>query len=116
MFLARLFNGIDRQYLVKSYIISIVCTFLFWQIQDGNQSLGLIIFCGINLVLFPFATVVWDDFISLMTGGISIELPLLIFLMWKVFKIAILYVFTIIIAPLGIIYVLIANKLGNRQR
>jgi hypothetical protein len=77
--------------------------------------LGLIIFCGINLILFPFATVVWDDLISLMTGGMVFILPLPIMLIWKVVKIALLYMFTIVIAPIGIIYILLSNKLRNRE-
>jgi len=110
LFLSRLFNGIDRQYLIKSYIISIICTFLLWQIQQGSHTTGLMIFCGISLILFPFATVVWDDFISLMTGGMVLILPLPIMLIWKIVKITILYMFTIIIAPIGIIYILLVNR------
>ena len=113
MFLTKLFNGIDRQYLIKSYVIGAICTIIVWQLQAqvGNHSFGMILYFGISLVLFPFATIVWDDFIALMAGGMAFILPLPIMLIWKVFKIGLLYMFSVFIAPIGIIYILLANKL-----
>ncbi|MFP3721964.1 hypothetical protein SFC57_24165 [Niallia circulans] len=111
LYITKLFNGIEKQYLIRTYIISIICTYLFWQTQEANHTLGLLIFCGLNLILFPFATIVWDDFISLMTGGMVLILPLPIMIIWKLFKIAFLYIFTIVVAPIGIIYILLVNKL-----
>ncbi|WP_066229025.1 hypothetical protein [Metabacillus fastidiosus] len=115
MFLTKLFNGIDRGYLIKSYIVAVIFTYLLWQTQEGNHSLTLIIFCGVNLILFPFASVVWDDLISLMTGGMVVILPLPFLIIWKLIKIFLLYTFTIIIAPIGIIYILLANRLRNKE-
>jgi hypothetical protein len=94
-------------------VFSVICTILFWQTQAGNHSLGILLFCGASLILFPFATVVWDDLISLMTGGMVFILPLPIMLIWKVIKIGLLYTFSIIIAPIGITYILLANKVMN---
>lgn len=107
MFVKQLFAGVDRQYLVKSYIFGMIITALALSIAD---SMGKVIFCIVSFILFPFATIVWDDLMSTLMGGTVLILPLPIMIVWKMFKILMLYVFTILIAPLGMIYILYMNR------
>ncbi|MBE7106167.1 hypothetical protein FT637_25110 [Bacillus cereus] len=108
----RLLSGINTQYLVKSYIISIVVTgfFLYMNFTDGHSSSFMTtVYFLLAGLLFPFATVVWDDLINTIMGGHFIILALPFMLMWKLFKIMVLYMFSPLIAPIGMIYIYIAN-------
>ena len=53
-----------------------------------------------------------DEFFNLMAGNTFLVLPLPIMLMLKIVKIAFLYVAAIVLAPLGILYIVIRNR-GN---
>ncbi|MGH0595580.1 hypothetical protein [Bacillus pretiosus] len=107
-FIKKMLNGVETQYLVKSYIISVVLTALILFNASFSSPL-FIIHTLLACVLFPFATIVWDDLANTMMGGTMIILPLPIMLGWKVIKIILLFAFSPIIAPIGMIYVYLAN-------
>ncbi len=114
-FIQKLFSGVNPQYLFKSYFFSAVLsiTFLYISLQSVTPVFMYLylIFCGF---LFPFASIVWDDFISTIMGDHIIMLPLPFMLLWKVVKIFALYFFTPLIAPVGILYIYFANGFHKR--
>ncbi|TES48501.1 hypothetical protein [Shouchella lehensis] len=75
----------------------------------GDFHFIVFLFFLLNFFLFPFATVVWDDLIDLLLSGNQLLLPLLFVIPWKMFKMIILYMFAIVIAPIGLIYIYISN-------
>ncbi|MEZ2323022.1 hypothetical protein R1C46_03955 [Bacillus tropicus] len=106
-FIRKMFYGVDTQYLVKSYIISMAVSGFLLYVSEVSFSLAIyIVLAGL---LFPFATIVWDDLINTLMGGHFIILPLLFMLMWKAFKILMLYMLSPLIAPFRMLYVYIAN-------
>ena len=115
--LKNLFGGLDTKFLIKYYVISIICFILLingWSAQGGfGIILGFI--SVINTILFPFAIIIWDVFlekvITLIFGESTFILPIYGVLIYKIFRILILYVCAFLVAPLGIIYVIIKNKL-----
>jgi hypothetical protein len=119
------------QYLVKSYFISISITALFIYMEvtkysgaDVNviaevssrttPSIGAILYCLLACVLFPFATIVWDDLITTITSGNILILPLPFMLIWKIFKVLVLYGFGPFVAPIGMIYIYFGNGYHRR--
>lgn len=100
-------NGVDRRYLVKNYIIAIVLSFLVF---SGGVDVLTMLFVIVSAALFPFSALVWDELMNLMMGGNFIILPLPIMLVWKLFKLLLLFLFAFIIAPVGIAYIAIRNK------
>lgn len=64
----KLFSGINTQYLVKSYFFSVIMTFLMFGAMSDSMSPFIFIYIIICGLFFPFATVVWDDFISTLMG------------------------------------------------
>lgn len=110
----RIFSGVSNEYLFKSYVISAIITALLCisameSIHDiwGILTLGMVF---ILFLLFPFSAIVWDDFITTMMGGNIIFLPVPIMLIWKFFKIVILYFFSWLVGPIGILYVLYRTR------
>ncbi|WP_055735281.1 MULTISPECIES: hypothetical protein [Bacillaceae] len=110
-FAKKMINGMDRRYLIKSYIFGalIFSMFLYVLMLTGDFHFIVFLFFLLNFFLFPFATVVWDDLIDLLLSGNQLLLPLLFVIPWKMFKMIILYMFAIVIAPIGLIYIYISN-------
>lgn len=102
-------SSVDRRYLIKCYIISIIIAFLA---ISGGVSGFTFFFVIISAVLFPFSALVWDELIGLMMSGNFIVLPLPIMIIWKFVKVLLLFGFAIFIAPLGILYLSIRNKIN----
>ena len=102
---------IDLGYLIKSYIISGILTFIIFSNGEGITA-GTGFYFILAAILFPFSALVWDEFVNLMLGNNIIILPLVIMLAWKVTKIIMLYAFSIFIAPFGILYLCIRNRIS----
>lgn len=106
----KIFAGINTSYLIKTYFFAIILTFIaIAGSVDGDAPAFMYIYIIICGLLFPFATVLWDDFMTTIMGGNIILLPLPVMLVWKLMKLLILFIFTPFIAPIGFIYVYIAN-------
>lgn len=112
----KMFAGVDSNYLAKSYLISIAMLGLIIYsnaVGNTNESFGVQLFTWIYVILatllFPFATVVYDDLINLIMGGHVIVLHVVIMLIYKMVKIGLLYAFAPIIAPIGFAYVYFRN-------
>ncbi|WP_237741347.1 hypothetical protein [Bacillus bingmayongensis] len=82
---------------------------------DGHaSSFVLTIYVLLAGFLFPFATILWDDLINTLMDGHFIILALPIMVIWKLIKIFILYSFSPLIAPFGMLYVYISNGYHHR--
>ncbi len=103
-------SGVETQYLVKSYIISIIITgLIMYNIDSFTNPVFTVVYTSLAGVLFPFATIVWDDLSSTMMGNIKLTLSIPFVITWKIFKIMALYLFAPLVAPIGMIYVYLAN-------
>ncbi|ENQ3081034.1 hypothetical protein ACEOWG_004368 [Bacillus cereus] len=125
-FFKKMLLGVNTKYLVKSYIISITITTFFIymkSMEDSSDTLSnttatsflAITYVLIACVLFPFATIVWDDLINTIMSGNFIILPLPFMLIWKFIKILTLYTFSPFIAPFGMMYVYFSNGYHKRE-
>ncbi|MDJ1478491.1 hypothetical protein QBX67_25950 [Bacillus sp. LS15-K4] len=108
-FIKNMLNGVQTQYLVKSYIISFIITGFFLYNASSSTHVITIIYLLLACVLFPFATIVWDDLINTMMGNTEITVSLWFMFCWKIVKVSLLYIFGPLIAPIGMIYVYLAN-------
>ena len=106
-FVKKMFQGIDQGYLVKSYLVGIFMLFVVF--QAGNHSTGLTIYYILAFLLFPFATVAYDDLVNFIFKGQIFAFPILVVLCYKLTKIIFLFIFSPVIAPIGLIYVYFAN-------
>jgi len=105
----RIFAGVNKSYLFKSYVISFIIGGFFLYSGSFSDIVG-VVWVIISTILFPFATIVWDDFINTMMNGYSFSFSIILMIIWKIAKVFILYIFAILIAPIGIIYILIATR------
>ncbi|HHY71929.1 MAG TPA: hypothetical protein GX497_01605 [Bacillus bacterium] len=106
-----IFVQFNLSYLIKSYIISIAMTYITWgYIFVGDPSIPKIFFIA-NLILFPFATIIYDTVIDMLFGGNVILLPAPVLIIYKIIKIYFLYMLAILLAPIGIIFLYIRSRI-----
>lgn len=104
----RIFSGVKPEYLFKSYVISGVITALLLSTGVFNSFFKIVVLISL-FVLFPFSAFVWDTFAYAMLRGYTYNVSIGI-MIFKVFKIVLLYVFSCLIAPIGILYLLFVTR------
>lgn len=120
MFIKRLFLAIDSTFIFKSYVFSgILFYFIGIKGMLGSMNFGFgdvitIIWLLVATIVFPLCNVVWNDLISALFGGFIVILPLPIMAFWKFFKYLMLWFVAPIVAPIGIIYILLNQKLFEK--
>lgn len=104
------FGQFDLSYLIKTYIFSIVLAYFFWNYVFVDGAISVKIFIIVNMILFPFATIIYDSLIELLFGGHVLVLPIIILILYKFIKLFFLYMTAIILAPIGFLFLYIRSK------
>ncbi|WP_299328306.1 hypothetical protein [uncultured Helicobacter sp.] len=108
-FIKHIFSSLTPSFLIRNYIFGIcfwaACVFLLPDIP-----IPLIIILTINLLFFPFATLVWDEMCDMLMGGTAVFLPLWTMLIIKFFIKGMIFSFAIPVGVLGILYIWFRTK------
>lgn len=118
----KLHRRVNKQYFLSSYgyslIFAIVALFLFFLTQGD---IGYFILIIIQFILFPFAKLVYDlligfrinDYIDKQEHAITVYIERLLFIVHLI-----IYIFTLFIAPFGILYLIIVSlvRFINKKR
>ncbi|MCJ8342837.1 MAG: hypothetical protein MJH09_08330 [Cetobacterium sp.] len=105
-------TSIDKTFLFRQYFFAIV--FFFIMSSMGINSFYGYIVLIINTILYPFAVLTFDSAISFIMDNQVFILPVFLMIFVKILKFCLIYVFTILIAPISIIYILIRNRIPNK--
>lgn len=110
--LSRIMGAFTGEYLFKSYLISALILFIIYkgEVYTETSHQVYMIFCA---VLYPFATIVWDEIIHALTNGTTLVFTgwgIILSFAWKILKCFLLFLFTPVIAPFGIIYLLFLTR------
>ena len=81
-------------------------------LDDIGMVSSYIPFVILLAVLYPFSALIWDEFITMMIGQYAFLIPIPILIIMKIIKVFLLFMFSIFLAPLGILYILIRNRAG----
>lgn len=106
--LRRILSGVERSYLIRSWIIGIcfLALMLFAASQGKNAiPITAIFYFIVSTILFPFSKLVWDELKLLMMGNNIIFMNILILYPLKLFINALLWGFAPFVAILGIGYI-----------
>ncbi|MFS1245088.1 hypothetical protein ACFDCM_10375 [Enterococcus lactis] len=103
-FLRTLFTSLTPAYLVRQYLYAgiVFACFVFAAQRESSFPISLILFMGLNFMLYPFAMFVYDSFVGLIIGNHVFLVNLLFSLLWGVFKILMIYLLSLFLAPIGI--------------
>lgn len=103
-FLRILFTSLTPTYFVRQYLYAgiIFASFVFVAQGESPSPISLTLFMGLNFILYPFAMFVYDSFVGLIMGNHVFFVNLLFSLLWSAFKIFLIYLLTLFLAPIGI--------------
>ena len=111
---SRIFGTVDRTYLIRAYCIGIAffALMMFFATRGtwhtSNYS-GVAIY-AVSTLLFPFSKLVWDTLFGAALGNNLIIMNALVLFLIKFFINGMLWGFAILIAPLGIGYLLYRSR------
>lgn len=105
-----LFLEFNMAFLIKSYIIGCIL-FYFSYIKSETFELPLAL---INLILFPFANLVWNGIYNTLFGGVRFVINIFVLIILVIVKYIFIYTSAVLIAPIGIIYLYFCSK--NRKQ
>lgn len=111
----KVFFSIDKSFLIKYYSISITIFLMFLfiilnlEVHHFTDIYGIILIT-ISSILFPFSVLVWNSIVNLFFKNSVIILPIIFMILLKIVKISLLYIFSIFIAPFGILYIFFKTK------
>ena len=107
-FVSTVFKSLDRGYLIRNYLFGL--GFFIFLISTGFGNLESTFIFSICLILYPFSMYVYDSIINLIMGNNVIEINIIFMLSWKVLKVIVIFYFSFLIAPIGIIYLYLKNR------
>jgi len=114
-FVKRIFGAVDRSYLVRAYLISAAfLAFFVWVVFNSSTPIYSNSVDPLWLVvcffLFPFAKLAWDEAISLILGNNVLFLNAVFLYGAKLVINILLWGFAWIVAPMGIIYLILRTR------
>lgn len=107
-----IFSSVDTYFLVRQYFFSIA-VFLFIVFSNPFNLKGFI-FILLSTILYPFARITFDYAFSFLLGNTTFVLPVILMFFIKIAEFVFLYAFSMFIAPISIIFILIRNRVLNK--
>lgn len=112
--LRRIFGSMDRQYMIRAYVIGSVFFVLLGLgiagSTDGQNRMFVLVLMGINTLIFPFAKIVWDAFKGFVLGDTIIVQSVAVMFVTKYLVNGILWALAIFVAPIGVAYLLYKSR------
>ncbi|HAP4240838.1 TPA: hypothetical protein IUV43_000762 [Enterococcus faecalis] len=109
-FTRTVFTSLHPAYLIRQYIFSGIVTAFFYFSSPDTAPTSFYVFLGLSFLLYPFAMFVYDSIVSLLMGNnVWITSGILAFI-WGFIKILLIYFFSVLIAPIGILILYFTNR------
>ncbi len=111
----QIFGSLDNTFIIRNYVIGIILTGLFLVAEfSGTNKIGFYIFAGlyalISLLLFPFSKYLYGEIVGFIFKDVVFFRNIIIHVIWSGIRDLILFLFSIIIAPIGIVVLLLRVK------
>lgn len=109
-FIRTVVTSLHPAYLIRQYIFSTVVTAFFYFSSLGAAPTSFYVFLGVNFLLYPFAMFVYDSAVSLLMGDSVWITSVVVAFIWAFIKILLIYFFSVLIAPIGILILYFTNR------
>lgn len=117
-FLRKTLGGLKASYYIRHFIFGVLISAFFIYISMQNPS-GMkvvnVIFFIINALLYPYARFVYEQIISFIMGENVFFINAIVMLMAKVITMCLCWIFSIFIAPVGLIYLYYYHSKAEKQ-
>lgn len=117
----KIFSSIDKNWLIKQYLFSFaVWIFMVYSTYDPNTDItGHIVISALMFIVaifYPFAMYVYTSIVNFIIGDkAAILIPLYIYIPWKIIRFAFIWIFSVPIGILGLIYLFIKTNLKKNK-
>jgi len=111
-FITTIYGTLSLSYLIKQYVFGGIMYALMLYANGASpiHKTGVFIFLTLSLVLYPFAMFVYDSVVNTLLGNWIVSVPAFLPLIWLLIKIVLIFMFAILIAPIGILYLCITRR------
>jgi hypothetical protein len=108
-FITTIFGSLNPSYLVRQYVYGGILVTLFFFASGRNIPSSMWAFILISLVLYPFSMFVYDSIVGMLMGDNVFFVNVFLSMIFSFIKIIIMFSLSILIAPLGILYLYLTN-------
>jgi hypothetical protein len=110
---SKTFLGLSKRFLIRQYFFSILIAIIFFQVQKLHDAIhdglyGMLV--GINTLLYPYSRFVYEGLMDFLIGNNEFTISGIIFLFFKLITITLCWIFAIIIAPIGLLFLYYYNS------
>lgn len=109
-FVSIVFGSLQPSYLIKQYIFCAIFYSIMLYAGIASTGIRMMAFLTINLVAYPFAMFVYDSIIDVLLGDRVLISNIVLVVVWGIIKVMIIFAFSILIAPFGILYLYFTNR------
>jgi hypothetical protein len=121
-FLKTIFGAMNTRYVVRAYVIGLILALIMvsmiWslppvenaRVRPMSEQVSLGVIFVINLLLFPFSKLSWDEMRGFALGDTMIVMPVFVLFGAKFLVNMVLLMASFLIAPLGILYLWFHSK------
>lgn len=109
-FVHAVFTSLQPSYFIRQYAFSgIMVAFIYFG-SNRNVPVSLELLLILNFLLYPFATFAYDSLIHLLLGNTVWIVSGLWSLIYSILKIGLIFFFSTLIAPIGILLLYFMNR------
>jgi hypothetical protein len=120
-FIGKTFGGLTASYLVRQYIFGIILggLFIYLDISKGVNILSILL-AVVSTILYPYSRFVYESIVNFIFGNniiVFTGILMLVMLLVKLMTIMLCWFFSIIIAPVGLLFLYFYHsRQGNSEK
>ncbi|MDP8161638.1 hypothetical protein QJU89_01330 [Pasteurella skyensis] len=107
-FVSKTFGGLSRAYYIRQFLFGLIFCVIFggaaFSSGKTDQILATVIGCLVLNVLYPYSRFVYESVINYIVGENAFFTEIKLFLIIKLITMAVCWIFSFAIAPIGLIY------------
>lgn len=105
--LKKTFGGLSSQYYLRHLVFGIGIAVLFFaMLSQGTKGIPLftLLMCIVNTLLYPYSRFVYESVMGYIMGNNVFFVNAILLLLFKLFTMMMCWGFSILIAPVGLLY------------
>ncbi len=100
---SKTFGGLTKEYYLRNFIFGFVIFGIYFLVMK-NKPLSFWVFFIPTLFLYPYSRFVYESVANFIVGKNSFFIEMRFFFIMKLITIFICFIFAIVIAPIGLLY------------
>ncbi|MBP2621369.1 hypothetical protein ACVRXQ_10630 [Streptococcus panodentis] len=105
-----IFKSLDRSWLIRHYLFSFAffALLVYLTVSNPRPSYPALFLFLLFSLFYPFAMFVYESIVKLVMGDSIFLIPILVILIWKIVRFFMIWLFSLPIGIIGLIYLYFA--------